>query len=127
MQYGAGWIVLENLYPEPVERLVSVVSPRRSSGQVAQLIEQLYVDRHGSIRERLEYKKSPKNYPYRTHVGLYSGVMHCGQSPVLHAVYAHKISLKDGLLDFTYKVLVREESGHIPVFEDRRRTIAVDV
>ena len=93
---------------------------------MAQYIEQLYVDRYGSIRERLEYKKSPKNYPYRTHVGLHSDVMHCGQSPVLHAVRAHKIELKNGLLDFSYKVLVREDPGHVPVFEDRRRTIAVD-
>ena len=127
MNYGAGWIVLENKYPETSQVILSVISPRRSSTYVSQYIEQLYVDRHASIRERLEYKKSPKNYPYRTKVGLYSGIMHCGQSPVLHGIYAHKIVLSGDQLDFSYKILVREDSRNTPIFEDRRQAIPVDV
>jgi hypothetical protein len=127
MNYGAGWIVLENRYPEVSQTVLSVISARRSSAYVAQYIEQLYVDRHASIRERLDYKKSGKNYPYRTQVGLYSGVMHCGQSPVLHGIYAHKIMLSGNQLAFTYKILVRQDPLHTPVFESRRQVIPVDV
>lgn len=127
MKYGAGWIVLENRYPEPSEVILSVISPRRSPSHVAQYIEQLYVDRHASIRERLEYKKSPKNYPYRTRIGLYSGIMYCGQSPVLHAIYAHKIGFFSDKLEFTYKVLLHEDPQGFPVFDTKTRSIAVDV
>jgi hypothetical protein len=97
--------------------LISIIAPRRSPQFVAKYIEQLYVDRYASIRERLNYKKSPKNFPYRTHIGLYSGVMHCGQDPVLHALQSDRIMLAGNELTFTYKILVREDPGHIPVFE----------
>ena len=127
MNYGAGWIILENRYPEASKLVLSVISPRRSSAFVAQYIEQLYVDRHASIRERLEYKKSRKNYPYQTQTSIYSGIMHCGQSPVLHGIYAHKILLSGNQLDFTYKILVREDPPHTPVFESRRQVVPVDV
>ncbi len=127
MNYGAGWIVLENRYPSRSEIVLSIISARRSASYVAQYIEQLHVDRHASIRERLEYKKSPNNYPYRTHIGLYTGIMHCGQSPVLHGIYADKISLAHDNLHFTYKILVREDSGCSPIFESKRRSLSVDV
>ena len=127
MNHGAGWIVIENMYPEPTEIVLSVISARRSAAFVAQYIEQLYVDRHASIRERLEYKKSPTRYPYRTKIGLYSGVMYCGQSPVLHAIYAQQISLGSETLDFTYRFLVREEPRGTPIFESKRRSVRVDV
>jgi hypothetical protein len=126
MDYGAGWIVLEDKYPESSKVILSVISPRRSSTYVAQYIEQLYVDRYASISERLEYKKSPKNYPYRTNVGLYSGIMHCGQSPVLRGIRAQKIVLNRDQLEFTYKILVREDSRNTPIFESRRQVVPVD-
>ena len=127
MKYGPGWIVLEGKYPRSRDALVSVISPRRSSSSISKHIEQLYVDRYASMIERLEYKKSPNNFPYRTQVGLYSGIMHCGQNPVLHAIYAEQIVLDGSQLTFSYKILLREEPRGTPIFESKRKSISVHV
>ena len=108
MNYGSGWIVIEGKYPRTTSVLISIIAPRRSPQFVAQYIEQLYVDRYASIRERLNYKKSPMNFPYRTQIGLYSGVMHCGQDPVLHALQSDRIVFTGNELTSTYKILLRK-------------------
>jgi hypothetical protein len=63
MNYGAGWIILEESYREGTTKLLSILSPRRTAKNVSAFIEQLHIDRYCSIRERLEYKKTRKAAP----------------------------------------------------------------
>jgi hypothetical protein len=126
MNYGPAWIVIEESYHRASRRLVSVISPRRAAGDVARYIEQLYVDRFASVHARLAYKKSRKHATYPTERGVYQGIMHCGQDPVFHAIYAHRVELTGKSLVFGYKILVKVEEPTRPVFEERQQSLELD-
>ncbi len=84
------------------------------------------MDRHGSIQERLEYKKSRKATAYSPMMDGYGGVMHCGHEPHLVGIYAKKIVLQDGQLEFTYRIVTNRDKGPLDVkFEDRQQSLVV--
>jgi hypothetical protein len=127
MNYGAGWIILEESYREGTKKLLSVLSPRRTAKDVSAFVEQLHIDPHGSIRERLEYKQSRKVAAYNTMLDGFGGVMRCGHEPHLTGIYAHKIVLRKGQLEFTYRIATNRNKGPLEVtFEERPQSIAVD-
>jgi hypothetical protein len=126
MNYGPGWVIFEEFYRAGIRQLVSILSPRRTSKDISAFIEQLYIDRHGSIRERLEYKKSRKAAAYTPMMDGYGGVMHCGHEPYLVGVRARKIVLRDGQLEFTYLIATNRDKGPLEVkFEERQQSLAV--
>ena len=126
MNYGAGWVIFEESYQERTRKLVSVLSPRRTPKDVSAFIEQLHMDRYGSIRERLEYKKSRKAATYTPMMDGYGGVMHCGHEPHLVGIYASKIVLREGQLLFTYRIATNRDKGPLDVtFEERQQSLAV--
>ena len=121
MNYGTGWVIFEESYREGTKKLVSILSPRRTPKDVSAFVEQLYIDRYGSIRERLGYKKSRKAAAYTPMMDGFGGVMHCGHEPYLVGIHAHKIVLRDGQLEFTYRIATNRDKGPMNVkFEERR-------
>ena len=124
MKHGSGWVVLEEGTETP-KTLVTILPPRRPVAAVAAHVEQLYVDRHSSIGERLAYKKSRKGYPYAPMVDPYSCIIHCGDNPWLVAFPARSIELRQNVLSFAYRLPV-ERAGIDTVFEERRLQITVN-
>ncbi len=126
MNYGRGWVIFEESYREGTRTLVSILSPRRTPKDVSTFVEQLHIDRYGSVRERLEYKKSRKAAAYTPMFDGYGGVMHCGHEPHLVGIYARKIVLQDGRLEFTYRIATNRGKGPMNVkFEERQQSLAV--
>ena len=127
MNYGAGWIILEESYREGTTKLLSILSPRRTAKDVSAFVEQLHIDRHGSIRERLEYKKTRKAAAYAPMLDGFGGVMHCGHEPHLTGIYAHRIVLRNEQLEFTYRIATNRDKGPLEVtFEERQQSIPLD-
>ena len=126
MNYGAGWVIFEESHREGTRKLVSILSHRRTSKDVSTFVEQLYIDRYGSIRERLEYKKSRKAAAYTPMLDGFGGVMHCGHEPYLIGIRAHRIVLRDGQLEFTYRIVTNRDKGPMDVkYEERQQALAV--
>jgi hypothetical protein len=125
MNHGPAWIIIEESFHKKSRRLVSVLSPRRSHSHVVAFIEQLCVDRSSSIVERMEYKKSRKS---ARHTPMLDGnIIHCGHEPWLIGYYAHKTAVKDGVLEFSYRIVVRRTPNPLNFeFEERRQCISVD-
>jgi hypothetical protein len=124
MKHGPGWIVLEEGLERP-KLLVTILPSRRSVTDVAAHIEQLYIDRHSSISERLAYKKSRKHATYVPMIDSYSCIIHCGHNPWLVAFPARSIELHNNVLSFTYRLPIARE-GAATVFETRRQSITID-
>lgn len=126
MNYGAGWVIFEVSHRGGTRKLLSILSSRRTPKDVIAFVEQLYMDRHGSIRERLEYKKSRKAAAYSPMLDGYGGVMHCGHEPHLVGIYAQKIVLRDGQLEFTYRIATNRDKGSLNMkFEEQQQSLAV--
>ena len=82
-------------------------------------MEQVYVDKYASIEDKIAYKKKPESWPYRAHTQkLYSGIINCGHEPIMMACYCHKLSLKNGVLNYTYKTLKGQTNDLRPIFEE---------
>lgn len=123
MNHGPGWIILED--GTGVERtLVSILPSRRTPTNVAEYVEQLYVDRSYSISERLGYKKSRKNSQYAATIDQYSCIITCGHNPFLSAFPARAIELTGNALTFWYR-LPEERKGVDTVFRNQCITIIV--
>ena len=124
MKHGHGWVVLEQGTDTP-QTLVTILPSRRPVNDVAAHIEQLYVDRHSSINERIDYKKSRKRAAYTSMIDPYSCIIHCGHNPWLVAFPARSIELNHNVLSFSYRLPVKP-AGIDTVFENRRLAINVD-
>jgi len=79
----------------------------------------MYIDRFASLEEKIAYKKNPESWPYRANTqGPYSGIIDCGHDPILIAFYCHKLSIKNGVLKYTYKTLKGQTEDLRPIFEE---------
>ncbi|MDT4331554.1 hypothetical protein ACQE3E_13555 [Methylomonas sp. MED-D] len=123
MKHGPAWIIFEESYQTP-QRLVSILSPRKTVRDVAAYVEQLYIDRSSSLSERLKYKKSRKSAAYKPMIE--GSVVHCGHEPHLVAIYAYQTNIKNNTLEFTYRIIIkRAEHSKGVVFEERSQSIEV--
>jgi len=127
MNHGSGWILIEEYYHSRSRKLLSILPPRKSRRDVAAFMEQLYVDRHASIREKLGYKKHCKLAAYAVSTDMFNGTMHCGHEPFFICVFANKIVLRENNLEFHYRIAVNRDDPMNPIFEARSQTITVDV
>lgn len=128
MNYGAGWIILEESYHQKTRKLVSILSARRTARQVAEFMQQIYVDRTGTVLERLDYKKSPKAAAYKVESDRLTNPLYIGHDPTLFGIRAHKILLKGETLEFRYKILSNPQADPLrAIFEERSQSLLVDV
>lgn len=126
MYVGVGWVIIEYSVHSGKKILISLINGRRTGRYVQGYVEQSYIDRHGSIEEKIVYKKNPKNWPYRAETqGPYSGIITCGHDPIMFAHNCHKMKLKDGILTYTYKTLKGQKDDFRGIFEDITSTIDV--
>jgi hypothetical protein len=127
MDYGAGWIIFEQSYHQNTRKLVSILSARRTARDVSEFMEQIYVDRTGTVQERLSYKKSPKSAPYKVESDRLNNPLYIGHDPTLFGIRAHKILLKGETLEFRYKILSNPQGDPLrAIFEERSQSLQVD-
>jgi hypothetical protein len=131
MNHGPGWIVFEESRHQRTRKLLSILPARREPRDVACFMEQIYVDRFASLRERLSYKKKSKKSPiaavFKAMRDIYNNTIHVGHEPFYVGIRAHKITLKGNVLEFWYKIAANVEDPHNPKFEDRCQSLVVDV
>ena len=127
MNYGAGWIVFEESFHERTRRLLSILPARRNRKEVTHFVQQSYVDRFASIREKLGYKKHPESSPFSVLDDVYGGPIHVGHEPFFVAIYARKIEIKEDVLFFYYRVAVNRDDPFNPVFEERCQSLPIGV
>jgi len=116
---GKAWVVLEESHHSEKKRLISLLSPRKTGANVAEYIEQTYVDRYASFDEKVVFKKDKKKSPFRIERYMISGttISH-GHDPMFNAYYAHKLERVGENLLFHYRVYKgdfdnREVTEHI--------------
>lgn len=126
MNHGSGWILFEESFRQRTKKLISILPPWKSFAEIAKLIEQIYIDRYGSIDERLAFKKSRKSAAYTAMTDPYNGTTHCGHDPVLVCIHANKIILRGNELEFLYRIAANRNDPMNPIFEARHQTIIVD-
>ncbi|MBE7460112.1 MAG: hypothetical protein HS112_06275 [Zoogloeaceae bacterium] len=114
MDAGKAWVILEEHFHSDERRLLSIVSPRKTTSYVVDLMEQMYVDKFASITERITYKKDRKKSAFRMEEYERRGptTLSCGHEPTFRAYFCHKLKLDGDKLIFVYRVL-REENGSI--------------
>jgi hypothetical protein len=127
MNYGRGWVVIEQHFHSGKKRLISILPPRKPKKDVALYVEQTYVDRHASVREKLSHKKGSKLLAYQVSENMYDSVMHCGHEPSFVCFYSEKIILNDSLLKFDYKVCVSRDGELAPKYELRTQSLEVEL
>jgi hypothetical protein len=110
MNHGPAWIVLEEPSFAGEKKLVSIVPARTPFKEVARLVSQMYVDRFGSLDERLKYKKSPKRGPFVANVDRCNWVIHIGGDPIFIAVYAIALEVRGELLMYQYQIKDESET-----------------
>jgi hypothetical protein len=127
MNYGSGWIIFEETAQEQESRvLLSILSPRKSFRDVAAYMQQLFIDRTGLIRDRLEFKKNPKSAGYQVQSDRGTNPLYIGNEPVVFGIRADKIMLKGNTLEFFYKILVNPFDDPLQArFETRSQSLAV--
>lgn len=126
MNYGRGWVVIEQYFHSRERRLISILPPRRTKKDVARYVEQTYVDRHASVREKLSYKKGSELPAYQVPDNILDSVMHCGHEPFFVCIYSHKIVLKGHLIEFEYEVCVNNDPM-APKYERRSESLEVEL
>lgn len=126
MNHGAAWVILE-VRLKPYERnLLSLISSRKSAIEISSFVEQLHVDRYRSIETKISYKKSKKSVHITKFFDHFSRTIHCGDDPIIVAIPAHTISLKDGVLTFKYRIATDRSDPFNPGFEDRAESLTVE-
>lgn len=125
MNHGPAWIIFEDSRRDHTRSLLSIVSPRRTARDVARTLEQLYVDRSLSIRERMQYKKSRGSSAYAPMIDGH--VIQCGDDPIFVGIYARQTKVVGSVLEFSYRVIRR--TGADPanfVLEEKRQALQLD-
>jgi hypothetical protein len=119
MNIGKGWLIIEESVLKDTKSIVSIINPRRTGSYVQKYIEQMYVDRFASIKEKIAYKKKLESWPYRANTQEhYSGIIDCGYDPIMTAYKCHKLNLKDGVLKYTFKTLKGQTNDLRAIFEE---------
>ena len=124
MNIGTAWVIVEESFHSNEKRLISIISSRKSSGYVAEYLEQKYVDNFASIEEKISFKKDRKQSPFRVEPYAIRGTtITCGHDPMYKAYYCYKLKLNNGVLTYQYRVgkgegdnrEVSEWEGKVPV------------
>lgn len=112
MKAGKSWLIFEEHFHTRERRLNSIVSPRKTPRYICDLMEQIYVDKFASIREKLIYKKDRKKSAFvmEKHEQRGPTIFSCGHEPVFRAYYCDSIELNGCELKFTYRAY-RIENG----------------
>jgi hypothetical protein len=126
MNHGPGWVIFEESFHQRTKNLLSILPARKSVWEIERVVEQMYVDRHFSIKEKLAYKKSRKHIIYKPLTDPYSCIIHYGHEPFLVAIPARKILLRGNQLEIHYRIAVNRDDPMNPVFEARQQIIPVE-
>jgi hypothetical protein len=111
---GKAWLIIENPFGG-TQKLVSIINPKRSEKYVSDYVSQMCIDKNGSIREKISYKKG-RLQPFEAIKTLNS--FSCGDDPVYRVHCCHKLSIKDCTLTYTYYRNLINSNGDI-IFENK--------
>lgn len=126
MKHGSGWVIFEDRYPSGEKRLLSLLPPRSNQKFVVQFMRQLYVDKYGTIEDRLAFKKSPSSYPLEPLQERFCPIIHLGHNPFFVGIRSFDIRLRGTVLEFTYKIATDTSDPFRPVYARRSQSIVVD-
>ena len=107
--------------------MISILPSRRSCWDIARHVEQVYIDRQASIREKLAYKKSRKSAAYTPMIDPFNGTIHCGHEPYLICIHANKIVLRGTNLELHYQIAVDRSDPMHPIWEPRQIILSVEL
>jgi hypothetical protein len=125
VDFGKAWLVFEVDNLNGGERLLSVLSARKSYTEVGNYIEQMCVDTLASLEEKFRYKNSRKNWPYQWKImNRFNGIVYCGCDPMLQAIQCNKIVKIGGTLQYTY-VAATSNSGEKLHFSEQIREVEI--
>jgi hypothetical protein len=125
MKHGPAWILFEESYHSGSRKLLSIQPSRRTSRDIVSFMEQLYVDRFASMDERMQYKKSRDAATYKPTVDGHT--IHCGHDPFFVGIRARQTDLRGGLLEFHYRIIIRQSSEPLDFkTEERSQVLNVD-
>jgi hypothetical protein len=124
MKHGPAWVLFEESYQTSSRKLLSIQSSRRTPGDIISFMEQLYVDRFASMAERLQYKKSRKTTICSPVADGH--VIHCGHDPFFVGIRASQTDLREGVLEFTYRIIIRRSSEPLD-FETKEKSQVLHV
>ena len=127
INHGTGGLLFERPPNRRACTLLSILSPRRPARTVAAYLEQLYVDRFGSIRAQLMYKKSRKHAAWPIKIDRYGLSMRCGHDPCFFGIYARKILLTGNILEYEYKIVEFADDPRHILFQIKRQSLTVNV
>lgn len=114
MVLGKAWLLIEESFHNDECRLLSVPSPRKSNKDIAEYIEQSYVDRFASFEEAVSYKNNPKKSPFRIEpYEISSTTIVCGHEPIYRAYRCHQLDVLETKLAFRYYVFKGEFENKI--------------
>lgn len=127
MNYGCGWVVIEQYFHTGERRLISILPPKRTKSDVARYVGQAYIDRHASVKEKLSYKKRRKLPAYEVSQNAFDTVMHCGHEPFFVCFYSQKITLRTDLIEFQYKACINHDDPMAPQYELCTQSLKVEL
>jgi len=114
MALGKACLVIEESLHSDETRLLSVLSPRKSNTDIAEYLEQSYVDRFASFEEAISYKKKPQTSAFRIEeYNIGQTLVACGQEPIYRAYLCHWLKVAGKNLAFRYWVFKRELGNQI--------------
>jgi hypothetical protein len=86
-------------------------------------MEQIYIDRFGSIEEKLAYKKSRKNPAFPAKVDRYGQSVHCGNGITFFAIYGRKIIRHGNEVKFEYRIAADGSNPLDPKWKQQSLTV----
>jgi len=127
MSLGTGWLIIEESAHTGTKTLISIISPRKRESYIQQYMEQLYVDKYASFEEKIAYKKNQKSWPYPAEpvTPVYPYVLSCGHDPIIMAYHCHKLKLKKGILEYTFKTFKGQDEDMRPIINEINRKIKI--
>lgn len=126
MNHGPAWVIFQENYPKEGRSLLSLLSARKSTSEIALFMEQLYVDRFCSIETRIAYKKTRKSFVEKPIIDTYNQTIHLGYGPFFVGISAHQIALKNDVLEVSYRIAVDRSDPFNPTWERRSILLALD-
>lgn len=126
MKHGPAWVIFQEHYPKSGQSLLSLLSARKSTSDIVRFMEQLYVDRFCSIDLRIAYKKSRMGLAIEPLIDPCCQTIHLGYGPILVGIPAYQVSLKNDVLEVSYKIAVDRSDPLNLIWERRSISLALN-
>ncbi len=122
---GSAWLIIEESFQNQTKNLISMIKPKMEK----EYISQMYVEKCGSISEKISYKKGHKG-PFKAIV--FSDCITCGDEPTYTAHRCYELSINGCVLTYKFETRLRKNKGEfilkdgIPLTKEITDTITIN-